>query len=199
MKISGIQITMRGFGKTLLLILCCTPLPLLAESRPLTEAVGHAQAVAFVRVQKASQEVRNEKVHHVVTFEVCGRASGVPASAEVEVEFDRPAKPSEPIPEELKFAAGGRCILLLHREQNQWQVVDAVKTGEDGNVCADQPGEDIGLKDGMSAEAAVEIIAFKIKRERLKDRPQPSPTARNQPWNLMRSSPLRRVWPFFPR
>lgn len=176
-----------------------------ADSVPLREIVAKTKAVAHVRVTRITEELQDDKVRHVVTFALCGRNSGLGELKELEVHFTPPPKPETEEPAapatEPIFDVGHRCVVLLTSRDTRWESLFRLKITEDGQFVEEGIGEDIGLKPNAEADAVVQLIAAKIvpPGQLKKDRPKPPPTARNQPWNLMRASPLRRVWPFFPR
>lgn len=172
-----------------------------AELVPLKDVVAKSHAVAYVRVIKVTEELHEEVVLHFATLSLCGRSSGLGDAKEFDAHFSPPPKPegeNAPAPEPV-FVVTQRCIVLLARQNNRWETVRRLCITEDGKFVEEGLGEDIGLKPGAEADAVVQLLATKINSSLQKNRPKPPPTARNQPWNLMRSSPLRRVWPFFPR
>lgn len=172
-----------------------------AELVPLKDIVAKSHAVAYVRVVKVTEELQKETVLHFATLTLCGRASGLDDAREFDAHYSPPAKPdgNDAPPPEPVFVVAQRCIVLLARQNDRWHTVHRLCIAEDGKFFAEGVGEDIGLKPGIEADAVVQLLATKINPSLKKTRPKPPPTARNQPWNLMRSSPLRRVWPFFPR
>ncbi|MFT3868614.1 MAG: hypothetical protein QM715_08950 [Nibricoccus sp.] len=156
---------------------------------------------------KLSEELQENAVQHVATLALCGRSAGLGELKELATHFFPPSVPQpdkntkEVIPGEPIFVIGSRCIVLLIWKNNRWETLRRLKVTEEGMFDEEGIGQDIGLKPGISADNVVQLISAKIKNQGQpsKDRPKPPPTARNQPWNLMRASPLRRVWPFFPR
>ncbi len=188
----------------LLLVLGCTSLRLLAAPPvPLQEILSRTQAVAHVRVTKLAEELKEETVHHHATLSICGLSSGLAPLREFEADIPPPAKTSEKDqpPADPLFAVGDHCIVLLAWRQDHWETLHRLRLAEDGRFMEEEVGTDIGLAPDTSADSVVQLISARITRPAhiKKDRPKPPPTARNQPWNLMRASPLRRVWPFLPR
>jgi hypothetical protein len=185
-------------------MLCCIWFPLLAaEPEPLQETLKQTQAVGYMRVTKLSEELRNNTVQQVVTFVLCGQSAGLGDLKELEITYNKPAKAEKDVLEVSGpvFTVGSRCVLLLTVKEEHQEIVAWLKINDEGKFVTEGIGEDIGLKPNLKADAVVQLIASKIKKtdRASSNRPKPPPTARNQPWNLMRSSPLRRVWPFFPR
>lgn len=187
-------------------VLSCASLRLFAaDPVPLQETLPKTQAVAHVRVIKLAEELQDNAVLHIATLSVCDRSAGLGELKELAVHFF-PAPPpqsdkKETAPAEPIFVIGSRCIVLLTWKNNRWETLRRLKVTEEGFFNEEGIGEDIGVKPGTDADTVVQLIAAKIKKsgQSPKDRTKLPPTARNQPWNLMRASPLRRVWPFFPR
>lgn len=189
----------RSVQRILAAALCCFALQVRAEGPvPLQQTIGQSQAVAFMRVTRVSEELHGKTVRRTITFSLCGRSFGLGGLKEITVPIDAPEKPDtdtvNPPP-----PMGGRYVLLLALKDERWEMAARLTISEDGKLAEAGIGEDIGLKPGADADAVVRVIARLLPRPDRASRPKQPPTARNQPWNLMRSSPLRRVWPFFPR
>lgn len=200
-----VQRLARTFFRAIVVALGCISLRLFAaDPVMLKETLANTQAVAHVRVIKLVEELQDSTVQHIATLSLCGRSAGLGEFKELATHFSPSPPPSdkkEADPAEPVFVIGSRCIALLTWRNNRWETLRRLKVTEEGIFDEEEIGQDIGLKPGTSADAVVQFIAAKIKKsgQNPKDRPKPPPTARNQPWNLMRASPLRRVWPFFPR
>jgi hypothetical protein len=186
-----------GWRGALLPLVLALPTALFAGSSSYSkETIEQARAVAHVRVTKLAEELREEKLFQIVTFTLCGAESGLGNAKEVSVLFlvsdtDRKA---------FENTIGERYVVLFAPKKGGWQAVGWFCLSNEGKLGEDEAGREAGLKPGTEADAVVQLLAVKLKKDSPVEtaRPKP-PTARNQPWNLMRASPLRRVWPFFPR
>lgn len=168
-----------------------------AESFLPAKALGEAQGVANVRVTKAVDELREEGVLRFVTFSVVGKCHGLEERTEVVVPLPTHEHREE---QEAAFAVGRRWVVLLLNQKGRWEVIGWLAVTDENHLAEPSVGQELGLKAGLEADAAVELLAARLRKDEPAgtNRPKAAPSARNQPWNLMRASPLRRVWPFFP-
>jgi len=186
-------------------LLCCAFLQLRgAEPAPLAEVLKTAQAVAYVHVTHASEELHDNLIQRTATLTLCGRATGVGEQTQLEIIWTAPAKADEarPIDKTPLFSVGDRCIVLLTNRSGHWETVGRLNVSPEGKFQDENVGTDIGLKAGIDANAAVQLIEARLKKEERHTAQRiapPPPSARSQPWKLMRVSPLRQIWPFFPR
>lgn len=198
---AGARGSSRAFRRVLLLGLFCLGLPSFgAVSVSLKEVLARAQAVAHVRVTKLTETLHDNDIQRLVTFSVCGQGFGLGETKEIEAHFNSPPKTeSEGAPTaDPPFAIARQFVLVLARHDNTWEILHRLPLTEEGRFVESNLGEEVGLKPGLEASAVVQLLSAKIGSAEQRQRPKPPPTARNQPWNLMRSSPLRRVWPFLP-
>lgn len=194
----------RNLSLALLVVLSVLTLPLYAaEPAPPPNFIKLTDAVAFMRVTKVSEELHDKVVEHSVTLSLCGRATGLDEQTELDLPFELPANKEATPPEKTEpvFNVGQRYLVLLVRRDEEWVLLRKLAVSEEGKLTTDETGLALELKAGTEANVAVQLITDKIKKENRppRTRPPSAPTPRNQPWNLMRASPLRRVWPFFPR
>lgn len=165
-----------------------------AESGCTREALGRAQAVAHMRVTKLADELQENGVQHLATLTLCGAAGGLGETREVTVQLaaDKDGHTDFSVP------IGSRCVVLLAPRGGGWQLAGWLGLTDDGKFVDEQAGRSLDLKVGEDADAVVLVLEAKLKKagHPAQERPKPPPTGRNQPWNLMRASPLRRVWPF---
>lgn len=194
----------RNLRQVLLVVFSVLTLPLYAaEPAQTPNLIKLTEAVAFVRVTKVSEELHDKAIEHIVTLSLCGRASGLDEKTELDLPFELPTNKEATPPEKTEpvFNVGQRYLVLLVQRDEEWVLLRKLAVSEEGKLTADETGLALELKAGTEANAAVQLITDKIKKENRppRTRPPSAPTPRNQPWNLMRASPLRRVWPFFPR
>lgn len=185
----------------MLVVLCSTTLNLSAlEDGGFSRALASADAVANVRVTRLGDELRGDTVVQVVRFTISGRESGLAGISAVDVALPPAPAPSQDAPEQPVYAVGERYIVLLSGPDTRWSVAKSLHVADDGHVMAGATAAGLVIEPGADADAAVAAIAARLERRRAdRERRATPPSARNQPWNLMRSSPLRRVWPFLPR
>jgi len=193
-------------SKHLLLVLFCSATALLRAAEPaqtpLSETIKITQAVAYVRVTHVTEELRENQVQHTATLTLCGRAAGLAEETQIEIAWDLPSN-NETKLEGLhpKFSTGERWIVLLASRNGHWEVLRPLTISPEGKIADERLGAEIGFQPGIDADAAVQLIAAhleKTDRRSATRATSPSLSGRNQPWKLMRTSPLRRVWPFFP-
>ena len=192
--------------KHLLLVFLCSATALLRaaepEPTPLSETIKITQAVAYVRVTHVTEELHEDHVQHTATLTLCGRAAGLAEETQIEITWNLPAT-NETTPEgqHPKFATGERWIVLLASRNRHWEVLRPLTISPEGKISDERLGAEIGFQPGIDADAAVQLIAAHLESTERRSTPRPtspSISGRNQPWKLMRTSPLRRVWPFFP-
>ena len=188
----------------LLVVLSIFTLPLYAaEPAQPPNLIKLTDAVAFMRVIKVSEELHDKVVEHIVTLSLCGRATGLGELTELALPFEPPTNKDGTTPEkpEPLFSVGQRYLVLLTAHDEHWQLLRKFPVSEEGKLMTDETWLAQELKVGTEANIAVQLITDKITKENHAPRARPPAVAtpRNQPWNLMRASPLRRVWPFFPR
>jgi hypothetical protein len=195
---------MRTTRSILLALICMTTLQLwAAESAPppLSETLKTVQAVAFVRVTHATEELRDNRVLRTATFTLCGRETGLGDQTQFDIVWDL-VPPSDGEKQTTKpplFSVGDRCVILLVNREGHWETVRHLGISVEGKLQEENVGTEIGLQAGLEANVVVQMIEVQLKNtaRRSTQRIAP-PSARNQPWKLMRTSPLRRIWPFFP-
>lgn len=186
-------------------MICCANVQLwAADQTPLTEVIKESQAVAYVRVTQAAEELHGDVIQHTATLVRCGRAAGLGEQTQIEISWDVPTKAAEQKLENgtPSFSVGEQCIVLLTKQEERWRPILRLNISPEGKFLEKDLGADINLQPGTDADVAVQLIEPHLKKpeRRTVQRATPAPpTARNQPWKMMRVSPLRRVWPFFPR
>lgn len=183
-----------------LLLLCCAGLRSLAAGPVVPgEAFRRADAVASVRVTRVSEELQGEMAVLVVNLSVAGAASGLAERREITIRV-APGGEGAAQGGAAAWPLGGRFIILFAGRDARCEVVARLELSSEGRLADGADCAGLALAPGTDADAAVAAIAERLGKPRCeRDRPPVPPKARSQPWNLMRSSPLRRVWPFFPR
>jgi hypothetical protein len=198
--------TMRTTSYTIVALICMTTVQIwAADPAPtsLTEIVKTAQAVAYVRVTRASEALHDDQVQRTATLTVCGRSAGLEKQNQLEIFWDVSAKDDRAKPDRTPpvFVVGNRCVVLLANRDGHWEAVHQLNVSPEGKLLEEGFGADLGLQSGIDADAAVQLIEKHLKNADRRSTQRvvpPPPSARNQPWKLMRASPLRRIWPFFP-
>ena len=197
---------MRTSFHLLVAILCLTSAQVrAAEPAPvtLTELLKATQAIASLRVTHTDEELRDDQVLRTATLTVCGRASGLGEQTQLEISWTDPAKTNESKPDTNSPAVsvGKRCVVLLANRDGHWAALRKLNVSPEGKVADDNIITELGLTPGCDADAAVLALETQWKKTDRRSAQRiapPPPSARNQPWKLMRASPLRRIWPFFP-
>jgi len=192
--------------KHLLLVFVCGTTALLRAAAPgpasLSETIKITEAVAYVRVTHVTEELHENNIQRTATLTRCGRATGLAEQTQIEITWEIPtrneAKPENQRP---KFITGERWVVLLTSRNGRWEVLRPLALSPEGKIIEEGLGAEIGFQPGIDADAAVQLIAAHLETTERRSTPRgtsPSLSGRNQPWKLMRTSPLRRVWPFFP-
>ena len=203
---NGADRTMRTTSYTIVALICMTTVQIwAADPAPtsLTEIVKTAQAVAYVRVTHAAEALRDDQVQRTATLTLCGRSAGLDKQTQLEIFWEVSTKNDQSKPDRTSpvFVVGNRCVVLLANRDGHWEAAYQLNVSPEGKLLEEGIGAELGLQSGIDADTAVLLIEKHLKntdRHSTQRVVPPPPSARNQPWKLMRASPLRRIWPFFP-